>query len=73
MDKLYEGKVIFFDNKAGFGFIKWEGEKDMFVHFSGIISENDEFRTLKKGQSVQFNIGKNVREQDVAVNVKVVG
>lgn len=46
------GVVKFFDNKKGFGFIKWGGE-DFFVHFSDIVSE-EEFKRLETGDNVEF-------------------
>ena len=46
------GVVKFFDNKKGFGFIKWGGEY-LFVHFSDIISE-EEFKRLDTGDNVEF-------------------
>jgi len=68
-DKEYFGKVIWFDNKAGYGFIEREGEKDLFVHFSDVICEG--FKTLKKGQKVSFGLGENKNGRPKAVNVKV--
>ena len=54
--KRFDGKVIWFNNKDGFGFIEWfvQGtkQKDLFVHFSDINCEG--FRTLKKEQCVSF-------------------
>ena len=48
------GKVKWFNEKKGFGFIEHEGGKDVFVHFSAIKSEG--FKTLKEGQEVSFEI-----------------
>jgi CspA family cold shock protein len=64
-NKKYIGTVVFFVN--GFGFIEWEGEEDMFLHFSDIQSEG--YKTVKKGQKVEFEIGKNNKGQDKAINV----
>jgi CspA family cold shock protein len=68
--KTYEGEVIWFDPKAGYGFIGWEGDSDMFVHFSDIVQEG--YKTLKKGQKVTFQIGQNNTGKPKAVEVGVV-
>jgi len=49
-----EGKVKWFNEKKGFGFIEQEGEKDLFVHYTAINS--DGFKTLSEGQRVSFEI-----------------
>ncbi len=49
-----EGKVKWFNDKKGFGFIEQDGGKDLFVHFSEI--EGDGFKTLKEGEKVRFEI-----------------
>ena len=49
-----EGKVKWFNEKKGFGFIEQEGGKDLFVHYTGITS--DGFKTLSEGQRVRFEI-----------------
>ncbi|MDD7305740.1 MAG: cold-shock protein [Peptoniphilaceae bacterium] len=48
-----QGKVKFFDNKKGFGFIESEDGIDTFVHYSEIRSD-EERKTLLEGQTVEF-------------------
>lgn len=48
------GKVKWFNDKKGYGFITGEDGKDVFVHHSAIQSEG--FRTLAEGQEVEFEV-----------------
>lgn len=49
------GHVKWFNESKGFGFITpTDGSKDVFVHFSAIMSEG--FKTLAEGQHVEFSI-----------------
>ena len=49
------GTVKWFNNAKGWGFIRQEeGGPDVFVHYSQI--SGDGFRTLREGQSVQFEL-----------------
>jgi len=48
------GRVKWFDEKKGFGFIERESGNDVFVHFRAI--SGDGFKTLEEGQSVQFDV-----------------
>lgn len=68
-EKEFVGKVIWFNNKTGYGFIERAGEKDLFVHFSDIVCEG--FKTLKKGQKVTFGLGENKNGRPKAINVKI--
>ena len=55
MGEREKGKVKWFNNTKGFGFIEREGAQDIFVHYSAIKSEG--YRTLKEGQPVEFTVG----------------
>ena len=48
------GKVKWFNNSKGYGFIQQEDGTDIFVHFSAI--QGDGYKTLDEGQPVQFEI-----------------
>lgn len=54
MSELVNGKVKFFNNSKGFGFIEQEEGPDVFVHFSAINGSG--FKTLEEGQQVQFSV-----------------
>ena len=51
---MQNGKVKWFNNEKGFGFIEVEGGDDVFVHFTAI--EGDGFKSLEEGQEVSFEI-----------------
>ncbi|HEX8924361.1 MAG TPA: cold-shock protein [Terriglobales bacterium] len=53
---MEQGIVKWFNDAKGFGFISRQNGEDVFVHFSAIQSNG--FRSLKEGQSVQFNVVK---------------
>ena len=54
MSDLVTGKVKFFNDSKGFGFIEQEQGPDVFVHFSAI--QGSGFKTLAEGQQVQFSV-----------------
>ena len=52
---MNKGTVKWFNSQKGYGFItNSESDEDVFVHFSGIVS--DGFKTLEEGQEVTFEI-----------------
>jgi len=48
------GKVKWFNESKGFGFIERENKEDVFVHFSAIHA--DGYKTLDEGQKVEFEV-----------------
>lgn len=48
------GKVAWFNNAKGFGFLTHEGGPDVFVHYSAIEMEG--YHSLKEGDEVEFDI-----------------
>ena len=52
---MQNGKVKWFNNAKGYGFVVAEGrDEDLFAHYSAI--QMDGYRTLKAGQPVKFDI-----------------
>lgn len=52
MNEKLQGTVKWFNTTKGFGFISAPDGRDVFVHYSDI--QNDGFRNLSEGQSVEF-------------------
>ncbi len=64
---MSEGKVKWFNERKGFGFIETDEGGDVFVHFSAI--QDNGFKTLQEGQRVSFEMQQG-QKGPAAANVK---
>ena len=65
--KMAKGKVKWFSNQKGYGFVTSEDGKDVFVHFSAITGEG--YKSLAEGDEVEFEVTQGPKG-DQATNVK---
>jgi len=66
MFRIMCGKVKWFNNEKGYGFIEYNDLEDIFVHYSAIKKEG--YKTLKEGDIVEFKLietGKGLQAIDV--------
>ena len=63
------GKVKWFNNEKGYGFIEYKEDEDIFVHYSAINA--DGYKTLSEGQYVEFTLVETSRGYQ-AINVRAV-
>lgn len=72
----YVGRVKWFNNRAGYGFVTAldndQKDVDVFVHHSGVKVENEQYRYLVQGEYVSFNIAcsDNKDHKSQATNVR---
>ena len=66
---MEKGTVKWFNPEKGYGFISQKDGEDLFVHFSTI--QMDGYRTLKAGQSVQFDVHQGPKGNHASVIVPV--
>lgn len=64
-----QGKVKWFNQKKGYGFIQREDGDDVFVHYSAIQGEG--FKTLDEGDTVEFDVVDSDRGLQAANVVKL--
>ena len=64
MSNRIQGEVKWLRKKKGYGFIKREGGKDVFVHFSAISTSG--YKALEQGERVEFEITQGARGEQAA-------
>lgn len=66
---MSRGRVKWFNNEKGYGFIEYEGlvDEDIFVHYSAIDQEG--YKTLKEGEIVEFTMIETAKGNQ-AINVR---
>ncbi|HSB05050.1 MAG TPA: cold-shock protein [Thermodesulfobacteriota bacterium] len=67
---MAKGRVKWFNEKKGYGFISGDDGTDVFVHYSAI--KGDGFKTLREGDEVEFEVSKGPKGPQ-ATNVTVLG
>ena len=66
---MVRGKVKWFSNQKGYGFITPEEGNDLFVHYTAI--QDDGYKTLEEGQEVEFEVTQGAKGEQ-ATNVSKV-
>ncbi len=66
---MAKGKVKWFSNQKGYGFITTESGSDIFVHHSSIQGEG--YKTLNEGDEVEFEIQQGPKGEQAANVVKI--
>ncbi len=65
----FTGRVKWFNDSKGYGFIEQEGGRDIFVHYTAI--QGDGFKSLAEGQKVEFEITEGAKGPQATKVVKV--
>jgi cold shock protein len=66
---MAKGKVKWFNNQKGYGFIATDEGEDIFVHHSAI--QGDGYKTLDEGQDVEYEVKEGPKGQEAANVVKL--
>lgn len=56
MSKLVKGTVKWFNSRKGFGFISSEEGSDVFVHYTALAGDDNEYKTLHENDKVEFDV-----------------
>lgn len=74
-EDVENGIVEWFNPERGYGFIKCDDGKDIFVHFSKIIADDGRFKIIYQGDKVEFeiiNVDRSNGQKVQAINVRVI-
>ena len=63
------GRVKWFNDAKGYGFIEQEGGRDIFVHYTAIVGEG--FKSLSEGQKVEFEFIEGAKGPQATTVVKM--
>jgi len=63
------GRVKWFNDSKGYGFIEQDGGRDIFVHYTAI--QGDGFKSLAEGQKVEFEVAEGAKGPQATNVVKV--
>ncbi|MDZ4670568.1 MAG: cold-shock protein [Phototrophicales bacterium] len=69
MSNRIQGEVKWFSAEKGYGFIKHDNGKDVFVHFSAISSAG--YKSLDEGERVEFEITQGAKGEQASNVIKV--
>jgi CspA family cold shock protein len=64
-----QGRVKWFNDNKGYGFIEQENGPDVFVHYSAITGEG--YKSLTEGQTVEFDVTEGAKGLQAANVIKV--
>ena len=79
MSKKYVGQVKWFNNKIGYGFITLiskdnsSADRDIFVHHMNVCPLESNYRTLRTGEYVEFDVEENCEGEHKEQAVRVTG
>jgi CspA family cold shock protein len=63
------GRVKWFNNKSGFGFLEVESSPDIFVHHKNLVVKESQYRYLVQGEYVEFELQVMDNNKTTAVDV----
>ena len=69
MNTLAQGSIKWFNDAKGYGFIRMEDGKEVFVHYTALSGEG--FKSLKEGDAVRFDVVEGPKGPQAANVVKV--
>ncbi|MHA1285652.1 MAG: cold-shock protein, partial [Promethearchaeota archaeon] len=53
---MVKGTVKWFNSRKGYGFISSDEGNDVFVHYTALVGDDDEYKTLNEDDKVEFEV-----------------